>query len=314
MYKIKCRQCGNEMIYKHKSSYYRSITNNCLCKHCANIGKYKHNNISRLLDESLETYYWIGFLLADGHINKNRIQVTLSIKDYEFLKKLKEFLEIENINMNNTTCSISAMDVIIVPKLKEKFDIKDNKTYNPPNIKVFERLHKNKLLSLIIGFIDGDGCIRKQYKRNDWLITIKNHNSWIDFLSLISLTITGKDNSKINNNGYACVILSDITKTKELKKFAVKNNLPIMKRKWDIIDINYQTFYEKANITLKNVEKLCDGHLSIKDICHILNLKYGCVYKIVNKYNLNVKLNENKSNKYKRSAIESFCTTDLVHG
>lgn len=87
-----------------------------------------------------------------------------------------------------------------------------------------------------------------------------------------------------------------------------------MKRKWDIIDINYHTFYDNANIKLMKIKKLCNGFLSIKNICDILHLKYGCVYRIVNKYNLNVKIDENKSSKYRKSANESICATDLVHG
>lgn len=315
MYKRKCNVCGREMFYKHKSSYDRAIKNNWLCKHCATIGRYKHNNVTVLLNEELETYYWIGFLLADGHISENnRIQICLSIKDYDFLLKLKEYLNIDNIHTTKTSCSISAMDIVVIPKIKEKFDIKNNKTYNPPNIKIYKNIVKDKLLSLIIGFIDGDGCIKKQYKRNDWVITIKNHSSWIDFLKLISITISNKDYSRINNSGYSLLTLSDTSKTKELKKFAIRNNLPIMKRKWDIIDINYHTFYDNANIKLMKIKKLCNGFLSIKNICDILHLKYGCVYRIVNKYNLNVKIDENKSSKYRKSANESICTTDLVHG
>ena len=298
MYKRKCNGCGREMFYKHKSSYDRAIKNNWLCKHCATIGRYKHNNVTVLLNEELETYYWIGFLLADGHISENnRIQICLSIKDYDFLLKLKEYLNIDNIHTTKTSCSISAMDIVVIP-----------------NIKIYKNIAKDKLLSLIIGFIDGDGCIKKQYKRNDWVITIKNHSSWIDFLKLISITISNKDYSRINNSGYSLLTLSDISKTKELKKFAIRNNLPIMKRKWDIIDINYHTFYDNANIKLMKIKKLCNGFLSIKNICDILHLKYGCVYRIVNKYNLNVKIDENKSSKYRKSANESICATDLVHG
>jgi hypothetical protein len=62
----------------------------------------------------------------------------------------------------------------IVEQIQIKFNIQENKTINPPKYIV----PNNYLgLSLIIGFIDGDGNINKQYKRQDGLIRIKCHSS-----------------------------------------------------------------------------------------------------------------------------------------
>lgn len=58
----------------------------------------KKCNLEKLLLDVPETYYWIGFILADGHISKNnRLVVTLSVKDKNHLIKLQKYLEIENM-------------------------------------------------------------------------------------------------------------------------------------------------------------------------------------------------------------------------
>jgi len=50
-------------------------------------------DLSPLLNETLEAYYWMGFIMADGHLSKqNRLTVTLAIKDSDHLLKLKEFV------------------------------------------------------------------------------------------------------------------------------------------------------------------------------------------------------------------------------
>ncbi len=40
-----------------------------------------NSNINKLLSDTPETYYWIGFLMADGHINnKQTISISLAKK------------------------------------------------------------------------------------------------------------------------------------------------------------------------------------------------------------------------------------------
>ena len=64
-----CPKCGNEKIYKSLDSF-RANKNSLLCRKCARkevFSKLYPNKIEKLLDDTPETYYWIGYLLADGH-------------------------------------------------------------------------------------------------------------------------------------------------------------------------------------------------------------------------------------------------------
>ena len=46
-------------------------------------------NSRKLISETNESYYWLGFLMADGHFNKNgQIQINLAEKDLKHLQKL----------------------------------------------------------------------------------------------------------------------------------------------------------------------------------------------------------------------------------
>ena len=83
-YKRYCIECGKEKIYNSLESF-NTNKNSLLCRSCARkiIQKKNHpNKIEKLLDETPESYYWVGYLLADGHFNKNyRLNFTQSGKD-----------------------------------------------------------------------------------------------------------------------------------------------------------------------------------------------------------------------------------------
>lgn len=197
----------------------------------------------KLLFDNVISYYWIGFLLADGHFSKNnRMTVTLSIKDREHLLKLATYLESNlKINKKQTTVSISILDTYNVKKIKTKFDISNNKTENLPKIESFLEISDENLFSLIIGYIDGDGSIGKQYNRNDAIIRIQVHKNWIPFLYMIHhflqryIGLNLKSTPYINNSGYAQTSIANSEFLTEIKKKIIEFNLPFMERKWNNI-------------------------------------------------------------------------------
>ena len=156
----------------------------------------KHN-LERLLDNSLQSNYWLGFILADGYINKNvRLRIVLSEVDKVLLYNFCSYLGIDDSNINfykkkignieYKYVSISIMDSMIIPKLTIKYNINAKKTYNPPTIN-YKASAEN--IALYIGFIDGDGSIRKLYNRQDYNISIKCHKSWYTFLSELQVNL-----------------------------------------------------------------------------------------------------------------------------
>lgn len=285
----KCPKCGKIINYSCKESLRNaekvgSVCYNCKKKNAYENKKYK-NNAKILLNNSLISFYWIGFILADGSIDKNkRISITLKKDDKEHLEKFKTYVNAKTLRVNKISCSTSIQDCKYIPKLCEIFDIKANKTIYPPNLDIFKNMEKNKLLSLIIGFIDGDGRICNQTNRKDFVLQVKNHRNWEDILDFFNKNIDNKSHTKINNCGYAAFNVTNTLKLKELKRFAIENNLPILKRKWDVIDLNFFSRTEIAERRKNDIKLLYKQGYRINEISKKLNLKYGCVYAIIQKY------------------------------
>ena len=71
-----CPKCGCKIEYSCQSALNLANRKNASCVKCRNENAYnvkpQKNDIKKLLEENLETYYWIGFILADGHIERNK--------------------------------------------------------------------------------------------------------------------------------------------------------------------------------------------------------------------------------------------------
>jgi len=248
-----CPKCGKELYYSSNTAYNYGIRKNCLCRSCATkLYAKRLGDASFLLDNSNESFYWIGFILADGSINNNvRLSITLSRKDKAHLEKLSKRLNI-NVDDINTVLNgkiypqstISIMHTDIFSVLSEKYMIKQNKTMNPPDISVFNDLSYEQLLSIFTGFIDGDGSINKKYKRKDSQIRVQIHHSWINFLSFFNAQLGLNGHISINKSGYVLLQISDFRSCKLIKEKILSLNIPFMERKWNNIDLN---FYGKSN-------------------------------------------------------------------
>jgi len=239
---VKCIKCKHEwdafptnLIYQNSQCpkcYQESVT--------GENSKCFASNLSILLDDNEITYYWIGFILADGHISNGRLYIKLGKKDYKHLKQLANYIGYYGKEINEDSPELSIMNVEYINKLALKFNINSRKSYNPSNIKSINNI--DLLISLIIGFIDGDGCIRKQYRRNDSAITIKCHSSWLDNLQYISDILYGINpfipvKAKINKQGYAIVNICRSDVLIYLKNKINQFDLPVLNRKWDKINI-----------------------------------------------------------------------------
>lgn len=235
--------------------------------------------LSRLLEETNESYYWMGFLMADGSFAGNRLTLGLSSKDSDHLKKLYNYIGCDNTiheNLKVNSSSFSVMDAYSVPLLKEKFQINNKKTYNPPSS--LDWMEDDLRYSFIIGFIDGDGSIGKQYGREDAILRIKLHSSWLGVLDDISTFINGKINvptikAKINNQGYGQITFANHILLKNLKNKTIELSLPVLERKWSIINENYTNKNEIAKYRIETVRKMMESGSSNKEIREALDLK-----------------------------------------
>ena len=286
-----CPKCGRKKIYRSLDSF-RANKNSLLCRKCARqevFSKLYPNKIEKLLEDTPETYYWIGYLLADGNFsNNNRIKFSQSNEDQISVEKFKKYIEWPcdtYYNEKLRKSEFSVMNINIVPKIMEKFDIKHNKTYCPPDKKIFEDMDVDLLAYLFIGFVDGDGHIANLHNRPDYNLRIKVHSSWYDTLNVFIERLFGLTGYvKINNQGYADLAIGNSQILKQFKKKYFENiSFEPLHRKWDVIDLNYVGKYEQAKITLEKVKELYEQNYSVKDICKTLNLTEGLVYKDIKK-------------------------------
>ena len=244
-----------------------------------------HNaNLQRLLEDTPEAFYWIGFLLADGSFSNGRIR--FAIKDIEQLHKFGAFINYTGVYGECNGCKrISSMNLDQVALICKKFDIKERKTYNPPR----SILHFSRQLvyALFAGFIDGDGCINYQTKRKDFRLSIKCHDSWLPILQEFNLLIGNAGSCKINNAGYAVLLVTNTVALKELKRVIQKLRVPILNRKWEIIDLDFIGKYEKAReLEIKVIQMYQERKYKKKDIAQMCQTSTGNITRILKKYGI----------------------------
>jgi len=177
------------------------------------------------------------------------------------------------------------MDSKILIQFCKKFDIKSNKTEYPPNIKIFKNFDNNLLKALMVGFIDGDGHISTLHNRKDFKISIKCHKSWLDFLNLLSKCFNTDNTAYITNQGYSFISIGNSIKCKEIKRFVLDNNLPVLLRKWNFIDLNFKGRNEIAIEKEILVRQLYENNFSQKEICSKVNLTKGRISIMIKKLN-----------------------------
>lgn len=286
-----CECCGKELVYGSRSAWWLAEKNNAICKSCASKKRAKRfNNLSVLLEETPETYYWIGFLLADGHFdNGKRIVVGLAEHDRDHLEKFAKYIGYKGtISLVKkgpySAVRLSAMDTEVVGKLCEKFDIKSNKTYNPPES--LSWIPEDLFLCLMAGLIDGDGSI------NESCIRIKVHISWfnilLEFCKRLKLP---EKNVFLTKEGYCLFYINRIDANNLFKDLICNNTIPFMHRKWlnIVVDefkrLNYDDYCgpHKSEGT-KKIISLYENGYTTKQISKIVNKKEGTVLKIKSRY------------------------------
>lgn len=201
--------------------------------------QYYNNNIikadlSVLLDESHETYYWVGFILGDGYIYNNcRLTIILKKDDNSHLNKFKRYINYQSIYNPSDISRASVQDKVIISKFTSKFDIRPRKTYNPPNIDSIT--HDNSLLmSLFIGLLDADGCVKFQSGRKDIIISFRTHSSWLNFYTQIRERLFPYvAKPYILNDGYLMWNIGNYNALYIIKQHIEQYKLPVLERKFN---------------------------------------------------------------------------------
>lgn len=262
---------------------------------------YKTKELGILLEEVPETYYWIGFLLADGTFyEKTRaIGLCLSDKDKEHLINFIKYIKSDCVittrknNFNSYDGEFSKLHQIwvsyknIVTDIINKFGICPKKTYNPPNLPLIA--DDDLFISMFIGFIDGDGSI--SYVNNKYTeIRIKIHKSWDLLLQsfvcrLYAMVDLTYPKGRYVLKKYYVSSIGNSKVIKLLKNKAIELNLPILQRKWEKIDLNFVSSKEIASNKKFDILNNLQQGKTRREIANIVNLDYSSVCKIIKNIN-----------------------------
>jgi hypothetical protein len=201
--------------------------------------------ITKMLDSSTESFYWWGYIIADGSIDKNyNITLTCDIKDLEHLTKFATYVN-KKVTFKKvrgyykdeirTICLVNiANKKLLKPFKEETLNWLGKKTYEPIKLDYFKT---NNLIYFLIGLIDGDGCLYLTKKWNgdkkfkNCRIVI--HQNWLPFLELLQKEIESKYNIKsvvkLNSRYNATMYIKDSEINKILPFL---KNTPHLNRKW----------------------------------------------------------------------------------
>lgn len=266
------------------------------CKLGLKPGKVLKYNLENLLLNVPQTYYWIGYLFADGHIYKDKMSLGLTSKDHEVIDEFCNYINCPNKNGldQGKYKRTRVTDFHTITKLVKKFDFHHRKTYVPPNPTIIDDMTDDLFISFLIGFIDGDGCITEAnpYNGNTYTIHIAVHRSWHEFFVKLRdrLVVIFEENIpdiKYHNNTHDGTVKLSITRfsiVQRIKEWADKLSLWYLDRKWSKINLQYEYLDQRARDKIEErvIELRKLGYL-YKDIQKEVNISHPTISKICSK-------------------------------
>lgn len=239
----------------------------------------RNGDINILFNKSFDSFYWLGFILADGCINEDgTLKVDLAIKDAEHVIKLATYLNTKYYfypkyrgGKDGATgiCRVKIKDIILGVKLRDYLGIEGIKTYTPFSLDFIK--NKYQMMAFLAGFIDGDGTI---YQNGS--ASIVGHFNYFKFFenlgsNLINYKIITNFTVKISKNT-SVIHFHRKNDIQSLKEQLVKMKLPLLSRKW-----NRTSYKKEINILLSNksaIKTMRKRKISNTNICKALNYKH----------------------------------------
>ncbi len=242
-----------------------------------------------LNEETLLSYYWLGFIVADGFISEGgQMSFILSIIDKNHLNKLAKLIGIKlhtrtvkTAYATSKICSISCKDVKYGIIIKNKLNITNNKTYNAPNLNFFK--NKEQALAFFIGFSDGDGMIQWRHDVPS-MLRINCHYNWINNFKIFKYYMkkNGINTSvvRVDKRGYSVFSISTGSDILKIRQWAMNNNIPLLTRKW--FTRNKQGRYKtKINNKYNEILMLIENGKTYKQISKILKREFKYIYQYI---------------------------------
>lgn len=220
----------------------RHKVTNIIKKHGIEIVNYQ--NLPRVNEDYFENIdteqkaYWLGFIYADGCISRGKIEIGLSIKDYDHLVKFKNdvgYMGDIKFRQSTNSCRIMFGSTKMINDLR-KYGVHERKstTKQFPN-----NIPSEFLKDFARGYFDGNGCIIKRNLKNGKTkyslgISCGSKDFLYDFLNAINFDNRSVKKDKRTEN-YSC---EWSLKHKEYLNYLYKDSNIYLDRKYSL--------YEKA--------------------------------------------------------------------
>jgi len=187
-------------------------------------------NSNYFSNNTLETFYWAGFIAADGCITDDgRLQLGVATKDLAHLKKFMRAVQYNGIitkSHGGRFHVVRISDQKIIRDLRIRFNIIPRKSLvlKPPNC--CDRYSQS--VAFAAGYIDGDGCIHINKEGRTELSCLGTLNTvrWIRKVFFPQLETHISKRNKIYSFKITGIYADDVV------ALARGLNLPILKRKW----------------------------------------------------------------------------------
>ena len=214
-------------------------------------------NAYRLMEDTPESNYWLGYLLADGWFGLGgQINFDQSGRDKKAVLDFAKFIDFQGtigVRKNGHSIVVKFTDPELCRDYCQKWNIargtlknKTTKTYTPSD---FDYI-KNKLvcyLSFLAGFISGDGTICKR----DAISYIEIHQNWLPFLQNINpkAKLIGVDVSKKSRSTDPLLAHCHIgvDQMQEIYQTCLKHKIPLVEEKWKSVPARTQKIQQKTS-------------------------------------------------------------------
>jgi len=250
-FELKCSCCQKTSLFRTKRQLDKQQLH--FCRPCAalkasyiarGVNTWKFQNSNFFNSPDLKSFYWAGFIAADGYIETKKNQVTLKLSEKDVCQ-LKQFIKDVGSNARVLNSGLENRKRVIITdehwiyNLANTFNIHQAKSLNhlPPQDSFWTDDQKK---AFIIGYLDGDGticfCGKQKYLKlgfigtKEFLTWIKNFLVHYYQISLKSTCIQHKKKC-VGKNVYELTIYC----SKAQKVLQDLKQLPIYKleRKWE---------------------------------------------------------------------------------
>lgn len=253
--------------------------------------KFNHNFFKEINNE--HNAYWLGFIMADGHINDKaksgalQLHIHLSKIDYNHLQKFH--LDIDSKNMicfgnQNDIRSSHSSDILCEDLIKYGCTPRKSLTLQFP-----KQITTKMLPHFIRGYFDGDGstCLHKDRLFVDFLGTQ-------NFLIELNKKLPIQKNVRVKKDNLWILQFSDISGCKEIYDFMYKDATIFLQRKKETFDtwLNIPKMgsgnYDHKNHCKSVIQKDLDGNIikiwpSLLSIENELNISRGWISNVCQK-------------------------------